>query len=151
MLPEIGSARPAKKPRAGIACIGNHGGMQCASRFRLCRIYGGFRELFARPGPEGGCGRAPVSVGTVETRGRRDDLMGRSLFCSQQLTSASFRYKKFSDTVIFLFLFDKHYPICSYRDLQCIISFCFYLYLILYIYTARFDVTKNLKKFLDFT
>ena len=33
----------------------------------------GFRELFARPGRED----VAVSVGTVESRGRDDDLMGR--------------------------------------------------------------------------
>jgi len=38
------------------------------------------------------------------------------------------------------------------RDLQvnCAISFYFYLYLILHACAARFDVTENLKKFLVF-
>jgi hypothetical protein len=55
-----------------------------------------------------------------------------------------------------LFLFDKHYPIMeqlglkdSYRDLQlnCAISYYFYLYLIFHTCATRFDVTGNLIKF----
>ena len=67
-------------------------------------------------------------------------------------------FKKFLDfnTVVFLFLFDKYYLIIKYlglkdlsRDLQinCIISYSFYLYLILHACAARFDVTENLVKF----
>jgi len=40
----------------------------------------------------------------------------------------------------------------SSRDLQtnCAISFCFYLYLMLHACAVRFDVTRNLEKFLVF-
>jgi len=40
----------------------------------------------------------------------------------------------------------------SSRDLQtnCVISFCFYLYLIFYVCAAKFDVTRNFEKFLVF-
>ena len=40
----------------------------------------------------------------------------------------------------------------SSRDLQinCTISFCFYLYLILYAYDARFNMTENLEKVFGF-
>ena len=66
--------------------------------------------------------------------------------------------KNFLDfnTVIFSFLFDKHYPIVeqlglkdSSRDLQIngIISYLFYLYLMFHTYTAIFDVMENLVKF----
>ena len=63
------------------------------------------------------------------------------------------------DAVVLLFLFNKHCPIMkeiglkdSSRDLQanCAISFCFYLYLMLYACAARFDVTENFEKFLVF-
>jgi len=33
---------------------------------------------------------------------------------------------------------------------NCVISFYFYLYLMLYAYTVRFDLTGNLEKFLVF-
>jgi len=80
---------------------------------------------------------------------------------SCQNTEALFRFKKFLDfdIVAFSFLFDKHCPIMEYlslkdssRNLQtnCIINFCFHLYLMLHVYAARFDVTKNLEKFLVF-
>jgi len=60
------------------------------------------------------------------------------------------------DTVALLFLFDKHCPIIeqlelkdSSRDLyvNCAISYLFYLYLMFYAYTAKFDVMRNLVKF----
>jgi len=60
------------------------------------------------------------------------------------------------DTVALSFLFDKHYPIMkqvglkdSSRDLQvnCAISYYFYLYLMFYVCAARFDVMGNLVKF----
>ena len=60
------------------------------------------------------------------------------------------------DTVALLFLFDKHYPIMeqlglkdSSRDLQvnCAISYLFYLHLMFYACAARFDVMGNLVKF----
>ena len=40
----------------------------------------------------------------------------------------------------------------SSRDLQinCVISFCFHLYLMLHVCAARFDVTENLEIFLIF-
>jgi len=40
----------------------------------------------------------------------------------------------------------------SSYDLQtnCVISFCFHLYLMLYACTVKFDVTRNLEKFLVF-
>ena len=53
------------------------------------------------------------------------------------------------DTVAFSFLFDKQYPIMeqldlkdSSRDLQvnCAISYLFYIYLMFHAYAARFDV-----------
>jgi len=60
------------------------------------------------------------------------------------------------DTVALSFLFDKHYPIMeqlglkdSSRDLQvnCAISYLFYLYLMFYACAVRFDVMGNLVKF----
>jgi len=60
-------------------------------------------------------------------------------------------------TVVFSFLFDNYYLIINYlgsKDLSrnlhinCAISFCFYLYLIIHACAARFDVTINLEKFL---
>jgi len=60
------------------------------------------------------------------------------------------------DTVAFSFLFDKQYLIIeqlglkdSSRDLQinCAISYLFYLYLMFYTRAARFDVTENFVKF----
>jgi len=62
-------------------------------------------------------------------------------------------------TVVLLFVCDKYYLIMdelgskdSSRDLQlnCVISFCFYLYLMFYACAARFDVMENLKNFLIF-
>ena len=62
----------------------------------------------------------------------------------------------FSITVVLLFVFGKNYLIMDYLDLKdsshqlwtnCIISYSFYLHLILYTYATRFDVTKNLKIF----
>jgi hypothetical protein len=74
------------------------------------------------------------------------------------LTEALFRSKNFFnfDTVAFSFLFDKKYPIIkqlglkdSSGDLQvnCAISYIFYLYLMFHVCAARFDVMKNLVKF----
>jgi len=63
------------------------------------------------------------------------------------------------DTVALSFLFDKHYPIIeqlglkdSSRDLQinCAISYLFYLYLMFHACAARFDVMGNLVKFWGF-
>jgi hypothetical protein len=60
------------------------------------------------------------------------------------------------DTVALSSLFDKHYPIMeqlglkdSSRDLQvqCAISYIFYLYLMFHACAARFDVMGNLVKF----
>jgi len=65
----------------------------------------------------------------------------------------SFRY---CSTFVF---FDKYYSIMdelgskdSSRDLQlnCVISFCFRLYLMFHACTTRFDVTGNLENFLIF-
>jgi len=62
-------------------------------------------------------------------------------------------------TVVFSFLFDKYYPIMDQlgskdlsRDLQanCAISFYFRLYLMLHACTLKFDMTRNLEKFLVF-
>ena len=62
-------------------------------------------------------------------------------------------------TVALSFLFDKHYLIMEYlglkdssHDLQinCAISFYFYLYLMLHACVTRFDVTGNLEKILVF-
>ena len=59
-------------------------------------------------------------------------------------------------TVVFSFVFGKNCSIIDYlglkdssRQLQlnCAISYSFYLHLILHAYTARFDVTRNLKNF----
>jgi len=69
------------------------------------------------------------------------------------------RRKTTSHTVVFSFVCGKYYPIIdslglkdSSRDLQanCVISFCFRLYLMLHARVARFDVTGNLENFLDF-
>jgi len=63
------------------------------------------------------------------------------------------------DTIALLFLFDKHYPIIeqlglkdSSRDLQvnCVISYLFYLCLMFHTYVTRFDVMGNLVKFCVF-
>ena len=60
------------------------------------------------------------------------------------------------DTVTISFLFDKHYLIMkqlglkdSSRDLQvnCAISYLFYLHLMFHACAAKFDVTENLVKF----
>jgi hypothetical protein len=60
------------------------------------------------------------------------------------------------DTVALSFLFDKHYLIMkqldlkdSSRDLQvnCAISYLFYLYLMLHVCVVKFNVIKNLVKF----
>ena len=72
-----------------------------------------------------------------------------------------FRSKNFLDfnTVALLFLFDKHYLIMeqlglkdSSCDLQvnCVISYLFYLYLMFHACAVRFDVMENLVKFLVF-
>ena len=59
-------------------------------------------------------------------------------------------------TVALSFVCDKYYLIMNQlgpkdlsRNLQlnCIISFYFHLYLMLYVYAERFDVTENLKTF----
>ena len=59
-------------------------------------------------------------------------------------------------TVALSFVFGKNYPIMDYLGLKdlsrqlranCVISYSFYLYLMLHVYTVRFDVTKNLKNF----
>ena len=71
---------------------------------------------------------------------------------------ALFRSKNFLDfdTVALSFLFDKHYPIMeqlglkdSSHDLQvnCAISYLFYLYLLFHACAAIFDVIRNLVKF----
>ena len=71
---------------------------------------------------------------------------------------ALFRSKNFLnfDTVALSILFDKHYSIMeqlglkdSSRDLQvnCAISYLFYLYLMFHAYAAKFDVMGNLVKF----
>ena len=61
-----------------------------------------------------------------------------------------------NDTVALSFLFDKHYQIMeqlglknSSRNLQvnCAISYLFYLYLMFHTCDVRFDVTENLVKF----
>ena len=71
----------------------------------------------------------------------------------------SSRNEKFSTTVALSFVCDKYYLIMdqlgskdSSCDLQtnCVISFCFRLYLILHTCAARFDVTENLENFLVF-
>jgi len=73
-------------------------------------------------------------------------------------TQALFGSKNFLDfdTVTLSFLFDKHYSIMeqlglkdSSRDLQinCAISYLFYLYLMFHACAARFDVMENLVKF----
>ena len=58
--------------------------------------------------------------------------------------------------VALLFVFGKNYPIMDYlglkdssRQLQvnCVISYSFYLHLMLHAYAARFDVTRNLENF----
>ena len=73
----------------------------------------------------------------------------------ERRNEALFRSKNFLDLAL-LFLFDKHYPIMeqlglkdSSRDLQvnCVISYLFYLYLMFHACAARFDVTGNLVKF----
>ena len=74
------------------------------------------------------------------------------------MTKALFRSKNFLhfDIVALSFLFDKHYPIMeqlglkdSSRDLQvnCAISYLFYLYLMFHACAARFDLAKNFVKF----
>jgi len=72
-----------------------------------------------------------------------------------------FRSKNFLNfnTIALLFLFDKHYLIMeqlglkdSSCDLQvnCVISYLFYLYLMFHACAVRFDVMENLVKFLVF-
>jgi len=72
---------------------------------------------------------------------------------------ALFSSEKISDfgTVALLFVCDKYYLIMdklgskdSSRDFQlnCVISFCFHLYLMFNACAARFDVTENLENFL---
>jgi hypothetical protein len=67
--------------------------------------------------------------------------------------------KKFTATIALSFVCGKCCPIIdllgskdSSRDLQtnCVISFCFLLYLIFYACAIRFDVTKNLNFFFVF-
>ena len=69
-----------------------------------------------------------------------------------------FAFEKISDfgTVALSFVCDKYYPIIdqlgskySSRDFQlnCVISFCFHLYLMLHACAVRFDVTGMLKTF----
>ena len=67
--------------------------------------------------------------------------------------------EKNSATVALSFVCDKYYLIMYkldskylFRNLQinCVISFCFWLYLILYACATRFDVTGNLEKFFIF-
>ena len=62
-------------------------------------------------------------------------------------------------TVVLSFVFGKNCPIMDYLVLKdssrqlhvnCVISYSFYLHLMLHLYAARFDVTSNLRKFLDF-
>jgi len=63
----------------------------------------------------------------------------------------------FFGTVALSFVCDKYYPIIDYlglkessRDFQlnCVISFCFRLYLMFHVYATR--LTENLKNFLVF-
>ena len=62
-----------------------------------------------------------------------------------------FRSKKFLDfdLIALSFLFDKYCPIMGLKDpsrdlqINCAISFCFHLYLMLYECAARFDVTET--------
>ena len=58
--------------------------------------------------------------------------------------------------VVLSFVFDKNYSIMDYLGLKdlsrqlranCIISYSFYLHLMLHAFTVRFDVTGNLEKF----
>jgi len=81
MLPRLAQLdRPKKaeqgatgkwKPRTGIACIGNHGG-SARHAFVFAESMG-VPGIICPAGPED----VAVSVGTVESRGRDDDLMGR--------------------------------------------------------------------------
>jgi len=77
--------------------------------------------------------------------------------CATETLSSFEKISNFA-TVTLSFLFDKYYPIMnklgskdSSRDLQinCVISFCFRLYLMLHACATRFDVTGNLENFLD--
>ena len=83
------------------------------------------------------------------------------LFFLIVLIWALLRYEIFLDfaTVSLSFVCGKYCLIMDYigskdssRDLQanCVISFCFRLYLMLHACAARFDVTKNLENFLVF-
>jgi len=69
-----------------------------------------------------------------------------------------FFLKKIS-TVTLSFVFDQYCPIIDYlcskvssHELQinCAISYFFYLYFVLHACAIRFDVTKNLKNFANF-
>ena len=87
---------------------------------------------------------------------------GRRRICaSNNRTKALFSSENFLvfGIIALSFLFDKHCSIIEWlglkdssRNLQinCVISFYFYLYLVLHACVARFDVTGNLEKFLDF-
>jgi len=59
-------------------------------------------------------------------------------------------------TVTLSFVFDKNYSIMDYLGLKdssrqlrtnCVISYSFYLHLMLHAYAVRFNVTENLGKF----
>ena len=74
------------------------------------------------------------------------------------MIKALFRSKNFLDfdNVVLSFLFDKHYPIMEQlglkdpsRNLQinCAISYLFYLYLMFHACAGRFDVMGNPVKF----
>jgi len=86
------------------------------------------------------------------------ECRGNKIVNHARKCKALFRFKNFLDfdTVALSFLFDKCYPILeqlglkdSSRDLQvnCAISFLFYLYLMFHAYAARFDVMGNLINF----
>jgi len=66
------------------------------------------------------------------------------------------KFLVFLAIVVFSFIFGKNCSIMDYLDLKdssrqlrinCVISYFFYLYLMLYTYAARFDVIRNLEKF----
>jgi hypothetical protein len=65
------------------------------------------------------------------------------------------RKPKVFETITFLFLFDNYYSIMEYlkdlsRDLQvnCVIKFYFFIYLMLHACALKFNVTKNFENIL---
>ena len=92
--PEIGSARPAKKGRAGgdrkmetkdRDRLHRKSWRQRASRFRLCRIYGGSGNYL--PGRAGRMCHVAARLSRWKQSRREDVMMIPSLFCSRSFSN----------------------------------------------------------------